>query len=287
MMQKNNDIHNFKILTIYSVIAYLLAYWMVFLSYNIFTALIAILYDIKSILYHTKLLFVPKNNSPLWTFNSAFFIFISGTLFLMLTTFILMRIYKKHKYREGLKKLLLFWIIMHSINRILGLFIIGTIVDLTYPNLGLWYSNVILNWFFIGHWMKIIMAIAIFALLFWIGGKTTRPLLLSAKSLKFVEDRKRLFFVWSQAFKVWFFSSIILFILHLPALSLAENFLSVSMFFLIIPSYFNHESIVLPHSTDEREEPEYKKPWKYIIWTIVFILIVRIILWKGIPFYFN
>ena len=260
---------------------------MVFLSYNIFTALVANLYDIKTILNHTKLLFVPKNGSPLWTFDSAFYVFSSGVIFLLLTILILMRVYKKQKYREGLKKLFIFWIIMHSINRIMGLFIIGTIVDLTYPNLGLWYSNVVLNWLFVGRWMKVIMVIIIFALIFWIGGKTTRPFLLSAKSLKFVEDRKRLFFVWTQAFKVWFFSSIILFIIHLPALSLAENFLSISMLLLIFPSYFNHESIALHHSADETEEPEYKVPWKYIIWTIVLVLVVRIILWKGIPFYFN
>lgn len=279
-MVKNNDIHNFKILTIYSVIFYLLAYWVVFLSYNIFTALVAKLFDIKTILYHTKLLFVPKNGSPLWDYNSAFFVFSSGSIFLAILIIILLRVYKRTKYKNGLTKSFLFWIILHSINRIMGLFMIGTIFDL-------WYSNVIFDWLFVAYKIRIVLVIGVFALLFWIGRKTTRPFLLSAKSLNFVEDRKRLFFVWSQAFKVWFFSSIILFVIHLPSFSLAENFLSVTMFLLILPIYFNYQHADIHSSTSEIEEPEYQKPWKYIIWTLVLVLFVRIILWKGIPFYFN
>jgi hypothetical protein len=276
-MEKNNDIHNFKILTIYSVVAYLTAYFIVFLFYNFVTIIVANLYDIKTTLLHTKLVFSAKNGSPLWTFDSAFNVFSAGPILLTIATIFLLRFYNRYKTNVGLLKMFLFWIILHSINRILGLFIIGTIFDL-------WYSNVILDWIFVSYWVKIIIVIGVFALLIGIGSKTTRPLLLSAKSFKFVEDRKRLFFVWSQAFKVWFFSSIFLFIIHLPSLSLPENFLSVSMLLLIFPSYFNHHAYDIPHSDSKREEPEYKIPWNYIIFASVFILLFRIIFWKGISF---
>jgi len=276
-MHKNNDIHNFKILTIYSIIAYLLAYLLVFLFYNFVTIVVANLYDIRTVLNHTKLIFTTKNSSPLWNFDSAFYVFISGTLFLIIGILILIRFYKRHEDYEGLFKTFIFWIILHGINRVLGLFIIGTIFDLC-------YSNAVLDWLFVGRIMKVMMVIGAFALLIGIGSKTTRPLLLSAKSFRFVEDRKRLFFVWSQAFKVWFFSSILLFIMHLPSLSLPENFLSVSMLLLIFPSYFNHHSADIPHSENEGEEAEYKIPWKYIVLTSIFVILFRIIFWKGISF---
>ncbi|MFZ4401881.1 MAG: hypothetical protein ACOYO1_17760 [Bacteroidales bacterium] len=283
-MEKNNDIHNFKILTIYSVITYIIAYFVVFLTYNIVTAIVANLYDIKTTLNFSKLYYAAKNGSPLWTYDSALNVFGIGTLVLGVGSLILMRVYKHYKHKEGLIKLFLFWIILHSINRIIGLFLIGTIIDFINPNLGLWYSNVILLWISAGHTVKILLIISAIALLFGIGSKSTRPLLFSAKSLIFVQERKRLFFVWSQAFKVWFISSIILFLIHLPSVSLAENFLSLSMLFLIFPSYFNHQSVALPHSDDESNEPEYKMPRNYIIGSIVIILLLRVILGFGISF---
>lgn len=277
MIEKNNDIHNFKILTIYSVISYITAYFTVYLTYNLATILVARFYDIKTTLNHFKLSYAAMDGSPLWTFDSAIYVFGAGTFILSVGALILIRVYKTYKHKENFRKIFLFWIILHCINRIMGLFIIGTLFDL-------WFSNVILDWIFVSHSIKIIMVITAFALLLGIGSKTTRPLLFSARSFTFVQDRKMLFFVWTQAFKVWFISSIILFIIHLPSFTLAENFLSLSMLLLIFPSYFNHQSIALPHTNEERSEPEYKLSRNYIIGAIVLILLFRIIFWKGISF---
>jgi len=282
MMQKNNDIHNFKILTIYSVIAYLIAYILVYLFYNLVTGLVANMYGIDSVLNYTKLVFKAKNGSSLWYYESAVAVFGAGSIFLIIGAFILIRIFKHYWDHEGLIKIFLFWIILHSFNRIIGLFITGAIFNL-------WYSNIILNWLFVSIALKIILIIIAFVVLIAIGSKSTKPLLESARSLKFVEYRKRLHFVWTQAFQVWFFSSIILFIIHLPSFSLAENLLSISMLLLIFPSYFNYKSpILLEYEYEnEDEEPEYKIPWKLIIGTIAIILLFRIILWNGIPVHFN
>jgi len=271
MINKNNDIHNFKILTIYSTIAYLVAYLVVFLSYNIITAAVANLFDIKTIIHHNKLLFLTNDNSPLWTFNSVLKIFGSGTFFLLIVLFILIKIYKYYGEYEGLMKTFLFWIILHIINRIAGLFIIGAVFNYS-------YSNIILNWLYVDFWPMLVIVISTFLLLLYIGRETTFPLLLSAKSFKFVEDRKRLFFVWTQAFKVWFISGIVIFILHLPSISISENFLSITMLILIIPSYFNYQFYQIPLSENENEEPEYKFPWLYLILTFVFITLFRTIL---------
>lgn len=280
MMQNNNDIHNFKILTIYSVIAYLIAYILVYLFYNLVTGLVANMYGIDSVLNYTKLVFKATNGSSLWYYESAIAVFGAGSIFLIIGAFILIRIFKHYWDHEGLIKIFLFWIILHSFNRIIGLFITGAIFNL-------WYSNIVLNWLFVGIALKIILIILAFVLLIAIGSKSTKPLLESARSLKFVEYRKRFHFVWTQAFQVWFFSSIILFIIHLPSFSLAENLLSISMLLLIFPSYFNYQSPILPEYEDEDEEPEYKIPWILIIGTIAIILLFRIILWNGIPVHFN
>lgn len=276
-MIKNNDIHNFKILTIYSIIAYLFAYLVVFLFYNIFTAVIAGFFDIKTILNHNKLFFVTPDSSSLWNLDSAFYIFSSGTIFLTLILIILICVYNHYEDYEGLIKTFLFWIILHIINRILGLFIVGTISDL-------YYFNVILYWLFVDYWLRILMVIGVAVLLLGIGSKTVRPLLLSAKSFQFVENRKRSFFIWAQAFKTWVFSSIIIFLMHLPSLSYVENVLSITMFFLISPSFLNNQQIIIPFIENENEEPAYNIPWKYIIFVFIFILLFRIVLLKGIPF---
>ena len=285
-MVKNNDIHNLNILTIYSTIAYVFAYLIVFLSYNIITALVGKFYDIQTILIHNKLLFITSDYSDLWNPDSAFYVFASGTLFLGIATFTFLTFYKRYQYREEIKKIFLFWITLHCINRALGSFIVGTTFHL-------YLSNVILYWLYVEYWIRIIMCISVSLLLFFFGSLTTKPLLLSTKSFTFVEKIKRHFFVLSQGIYPWFFSSIIIFLIHLPRHAYSENFLSFTMLILILPSYFNHQDIEIsfPEIADkieneiEYEEPAYKIPWKYIISILLFITLFRTVLAIGIAFY--
>lgn len=276
-MEKNNDIHNYKILTIYSVIAYVSAYLVIFLTYNITTALVASSYNIKTLLNINKLIYITEDRSLLWTFDSVFSVFSSGTIILIILLLVLMKIFNKRKDHLGLVKIFFFWLIVHCINRIIGLFILGTIFNL-------YLSNLVLTWLYFEYLPTISLVITAMFLLIFIGSKTTRPLLISAKSSKFVEKRKRLFFIWSQGIKVWFFSSIIIFLLHLPSFSLIENFLSITMFVLVLPSYFNHKNISIPISSRESEEPKYKIPWKYILFSLISIVVFKVIFTIGIKF---
>ncbi|MEI6821809.1 MAG: hypothetical protein WCL51_07715 [Bacteroidota bacterium] len=276
-MVKNNDIHNLKILKIYSSIAYLFAYLAVYLSYNLITALVGRFYHIQTILFHNKLQFITKDYSHLWNFETAFFVFSSGTIVFTIIVLILLKVYNYYEKYEGIFKIFLFWIILHIINRIVGLLIIGTIFDL-------YFLNVLFDWLFVDYWVRNMFVIIVLFLIFVIGKRSTRPLLLSARSFKFVKQNTRIFFIEAQAFKAWCISSIIIFIFHLPSFSYAENLLSVSMFLLILPTYYNYKSIKFPVFEIESEDTKYKVPWSNIISILVFIVLFRVLLIKGISF---
>ncbi len=266
----NNDIHNFKILTVHSVIAYLFGYLVVFFAYNSITILVALFYEIKTILYHHKLLFLTSDYSTLWNVDSACYVFSAGSIFLALAILALIRVYKYYEDYEGLMKIFLFWIILHSINRIIGFFIAGTIWDL-------YASNVVLDWLYVEYWLRILFVVGAIFLIFGIGSKTTKPLLRSSISFKFVESRKRLFFIWSQAFRTWFIATVIIFLINLPEYAYMENFLSVTMFFFLFPSYFNHQTIPIPLSDNKNEEPKYPIPWRNILYISLLLLLFRLI----------
>ncbi len=276
-MEKNNDFHNFKILTIYSTVAYLVAYVLVYLSYNIVTGLVGRFYDIKTILVQNKLFFITPDFSALWNFDSAFYVFSLGTVFLFIIFFVMLAVYKHYQYKESIKKIFLFWIVLHCINRASGSFIIGTIFHL-------YYSNVVLYWLFVGRTYRILLFILVSLFLFFIGGATTKPMLLSTMKFSFVEELKRHYFVLHQAIYPWFISSIILIIVHIPKYAYTENFLSITMLVLLFPSFFNHIDVYLKLPEYDDELPAYKIPWKYIIWGLIIIVTFRVGLHFGIAF---
>jgi hypothetical protein len=298
-MLKNSFFHNFKILTIYSTIAYVFAYLIVFLLYSLATAFIASTYDIRTMLVHNNLIFLTPDTSSLWDFDSAIYVFSAGTIFLVIVSLILLGVYRYNRYYEGFIKTVICWIVLHSVNRVMGTFIEGCIFDL-------YFSNIVLYWLYIDLWpMFGMVVVSVFAILF-IGMKTTRMLLLSTISFSFIKKRKRYFFILSQAFKTWFYSSIIIAIIHLPSLSFSENFLSITMLLLILPSYFNYKKVKLPMFKKEEQEnldkeiemeiekqieleidksePNYSVPWKYIFLLTIFIILFRVILYYKIQF---
>ncbi len=277
-MTEDYRIHNLKILIIYSVIAYLLAYMFVFLSYNLITAIVGKYYHIKTVLNHNYLLFLTQDNSSLWTFTNSFIIFTSSAVLLIILALILIKIFKYYEKKTFLIKIFLFWIVLHIINRILGFFIIGTIFDL-------YYLNVLFDWLLIEYWVRlVIIFIVTFSAILFIGVKTTRPLLLTSRSFEYVRSKNKLLFVEAQAFIAWFLASVLIFILHLPSFSYIENLLSVSMFFLILPSYFTHKHIKNLPSDNGKITPKYKIPWLFIGILISLLLVFRFLLSKGIPF---
>ncbi len=246
---------------------------------------------------HNNLVFLTPDSSSLWDFDSAIFVFSAGTIFLTFISILLIVIYRFNQYYEGFIKTIICWIILHSINRVMGTFIEGCIFDL-------YFSNIVLYWLYIDLWpMFGLVVISVFAILF-IGMKTTRILLLSSISFNFIKRRKRYFFIVSHAFKTWFFASIIIALIHLPSLSFSENFLSLTMLLLILPSYFNYKKVKIPLFKKEEDaendieleiekqieleientEPNFSIPWKYIALLSIFVVLFRVVLFFKIQF---
>lgn len=279
MFQENYDFHNFKVLTIHSTIAYITAYLLVFLLYHVTTGFIGFFYNIDTHLLYYKLHFITIDASPLWNFDSVFYVFGSGTYILAILIFILIFVYHKKKTKEKWNKILMFWIIMHCINRIIGLFIIGTLIgDKMY------YYNVVLDWLYVGYYIRIFMVVIAFFSLFALGNLSKKPLLFSTYSFKLTTVKKRDFFMKHQAIYPWFISSIIIFIIQLPGVSFVENTLSMSMFLIIFPTNFKKQKIMLPLPEDKDPDPKFPIPWKKIIVAGSFLLLFRIVLEWGISF---
>ena len=168
---------------------------------------------------------------------------------------------------------------MHCINRIIGLFIIGTLISDK-----MYYYNVVLDWLYVGYYIRIFMVVIAFFSLFALGNLSKKPLLFSTYSFKLTTAKKRDFFMKHQAIYPWFISSIIIFIIQLPGVSFVENTLSMSMFLIIFPTNFKKQKIMLPLPEDKDPDPKFPIPWKKIIVAGSFLLLFRIVLEWGISF---
>ena len=268
-MDDNNDIRNFKILTIYSTATYLISYVLVYLIFSSITILVANIYHIETILYHDKLFFLTPDNSPLWDFDSAIYVFGAGTRFCVILMAALMIFFHKIREEKTFFKIFVFWFILHLINRMISTFILGSLIDL-------YFSNVVFDWLYFDRWLDLVLAIFSLFLLITIGNFTTRSLLLASRSFQLIKSNKRSHYVWYQAITPWFISSVIIMVMHLPSFAYIENLLSGFMFIIVSSTYFNFRTIKMP-SVALKNDPPFPIPVKLIAFTVVFLISFRII----------
>lgn len=278
-----------------STIAFLLAYIIVSITFQVVTILVASYYQIETDWYYYKITFLAVTSSPLWNYSSIKAIFASGPVISFIMGFVYFFFYYQFlKDKPGLTKLILLWACLHSFNRFFGDFIAGDIAfQFTDKFLGFLY---VINWMHISKDIEDWLSIACMIFLITFGYFSTRYFLSTAYSRYFLFNNRMKF-----NFKVYnvllpaVIGTVLIIIIRLPEGSMDDifEFLSYNiyemisyalMIIMLIPVFtgFNSQlDLAIQIVNVERKQ---HIAWGYLALLIVLFGAYRILLDPGLDF---
>lgn len=256
-----------------STSAYFFSYLFVLFIYQFTTAFMAAQYNVRTIFYLDKILFITEDNSPFWYSDSVLTVFSSSPIISFFFSITFIWLYNKFIDDESILKHFFLWGTIHFINRLFGSFIIGSIFFL-------YESNLIADWLYLGQEIKILIVALTFILMIIIGQFSAFPLLASANSPSLLKEKNRKSFIIYQVYLPWLIGSLLLLLLQLPKIPIMNSLLHISILCLIIPLFFRYKKFLLP--SFDGPEAIYSIPWKFLASITVFTLTLKLLLKKGI-----
>ena len=208
-----------------STALYVLAYIILYSLNQLVTSEVALVVDIKSIIYYHKIDFrVPAD---FWNAQRVIYTFFSGPLISLLLAIVSFRIYKFLKKRPGFLKLFFFWLYLHGCNLFFGAYVAGVVTTS--------------NFHWATHYMrasrKVEFGIAFFCVLvmFTIGYFATRGFIQMSPSQSLIERFSRRAFVFAVCILPWIVGSGILTLFKLPNITINEMLVYLMMFTIAVP----------------------------------------------------
>ena len=266
-----------------SSILYVLAYLLVYLTYQLSVILMASRFGIDSVLYYFEVMFPIGNQSALWTDFSIISITLAGPLVCALLGILYYRWFLlKKAYKDQLLRLFLIWMSFHSLNMFFGAWTAGIIT-----NQGFGY---VANWLFLPTAVKFFISLVFIFLMMLIGYKSTNIFLETSQSAARVRKHNRPYFILSQGLIPWFLGTLVLLFIKLPNAApqhsnilIYDAVLLFSILALIIPMFFN--SNVHPHISGiglSRRKTRMNFMW--LMLAVLMIVLYRIGLSGGLHF---
>ena len=289
VFQQEIDKGSLTISFINSTVAFLIAYMLVHITFQMVTILTASYFQIETDWYYYKVGFLAATMSPLWHHLSVQSIFAAGPFISLVMGFVYFLIYQAgFKNRPGLLKLILIWASLHSFNRFFGEFIGGDVAyQFTDKFLGFLY---VANWMYIGKDVENWLAIAGLITLITIGFFSTRYFLSTAYSRYFLfNNRMKFSYKVNVVFLPAVVGTVIVFLFKIPEAGMDEimEFLSynlyelityVTMLILLIPVFNGYNTQLDLAIQIVSEERKQHIEWKYFVFMILLFAAYRIFL---------
>ncbi|NVO18306.1 MAG: hypothetical protein HXX13_01315 [Bacteroidetes bacterium] len=258
------------IILIHSTVFYILSYLIILIFFQLITAISGQFFDLPALVRYNRLDFLVTTQA--WTFDSIKLIFTSGVITALLLGLICLVIFIKASRFEGLLKIFFFWGFVHGLNMFIGSVVIGAFF---YEGMGYVYA-----WMYVDDTLKMFLLFGGLVIMLGIGTWMVKPMLVSANiyyNTGRAENRRE--FKRYQFIYPYIISTIILILYRLP-LSLYETFILITPGFFLLPllSSFHQYTIFF---FDEKERNN-KLNIKVLIFTLVLMLIYRIILGYGL-----
>ena len=185
VFQQEIDKGSLTISFINSTIAFLIAYLVVHITFQLVTIFTASYFQIETDWYYYKVGFLAATMSPLWHHLSVQWIFAAGPIVSFIMAFVYFFFYMTVlKERPGLLKLIFIWACLHSFNRFFGEFIGGDVAfQFTDKFLGFLY---VANWLYVQNSQENLMAVGSLIIMITLGFFSTRYFLSTAYSRYFL-----------------------------------------------------------------------------------------------------
>jgi len=249
MEKRSGDGGLHRCIVVNSTIYFVIAYYFVVFSYNLFSILLAKALGFEGELFYYGFV----NTGKAWTRSDIILVFFVGNALTLLMAFLFERFYKKQrKYYRGIKMLFL-WIYLVSIIWFLGNIIVGA-----FFNFGI---GAAVRAFKVPFFLRLLLAIVAIYFLIFLGLKAQKHVRVSANLYypRLLRRQTRKFFVYQIILPV-FFGLIIIVLLkipHVPMYHYVDIYLLLTIVFFIGGLFYkarSHGSMAFKtHNTEKKQ----------------------------------
>ena len=264
------------------VAIYILAYLVVYLFNQIMAMGCASFVGIDSSLRYFEVFYHIPQNSPQWSIGKISLIVLAGPLISLFIGSFLIYLIAKKILLEDYYKIFLFWLGFHFL-----LVFFGGIISGSFTGRGLGYIMDMMFWPQIK--IYIFLCFLAIVILTIIGFLSSERFLKLAPSLFWMRRMYRRQYLFLSLFLPWLIGSFVIIVVKIPDQTLQhediflhDGILLCSMIFLIAPMFLFKEPVLGKPSRSSREKIR-KVYRKYIIVTMIFVILFRIVLSKGFP----
>ncbi|MCK9219115.1 MAG: hypothetical protein M0P47_03580 [Bacteroidales bacterium] len=216
----------FTVIFFNSTLLFLLAYLLISTVTKIATGISAYAFDIKTVLYYYNIDYLIKGTD--WFTDAVQVIFSTAPMTSFIFGILLLVIYVKVMAETGILRLLILWMMAHSIVFFLGDIFTGAIF-----NQGFGY--VIIYFFFMDTGKMIICFITLLAMI-TLGLFLTRIFLFSGNIyFNMLNSVNRTKFIWNQIIYPFFAGNLIIALFKIPNITIYEVCTNATMLFILIP----------------------------------------------------
>jgi hypothetical protein len=261
----------FRIISLNSFFLFLLAYLIVY-SLNLFiTALTSVLFDIKVVIYYHDVDFLIRGID--WTTDMVTGVFSAGPITMLVLSLFLLLLYATVASETGILRLLVLWMIFHSLTRFFGEILVGALMSKGF--------GFVILYLFVMDTGKVILSILVFVAMFTIGLLLFQLFLFSA-NIYFNDLRKsyRLKFILNQFFIPFLLGNIVIFLFKLPSFSYFDATLNACGILILIPLLVR--SVSFQDMYFDEEPRTIKIRMLMIVVTISLMILFRIVFGIGV-----
>jgi hypothetical protein len=261
----------FRIITLNSLVFFLLGYLIVYLIYLFSTGLSANAFQITvNINYYGIDYFVRGND---WSSDAVKGVFSAGPIIILILSVTLLILYINVSMETGILRLLLIWMFLHGLTRFFGEIMAGAILTRGF--------GYVILYMFIMDTGKLIITTFAFVALFTIGLFLARIILYSASTyFNALTGANRLRFIWHQYIIPFFLGNFLIFLIKLPEADPFDIAVNASMILILIPIGMRSFSINDLYFDDEPRQIKFLALYSVI--TIILLALFRIIFGYGI-----
>lgn len=262
-----------------SFATFLLAFVILYLVCNLASVAAAKFFSIPAVLYSYRIFWPLYTYSSLYSRQALIIIFSAGPLISIILAIVLFQVLKRVIHFRLNLKMLLIWLIFHSLNLFFGAYIIGVIT-----RTGFIYTT---EWLFFSNIFDVeeilFMIISIITLLI-VGFYFTRYFILSANNNLLISSKIKIFYLFVKVFLPWLTGVLFLYGLNYPNNPPELILLLGVSFLMIVPMFFNYNSIQNKNIGLRDKEGLEFVGWIYILAAVLLLGLYRIVLFYGVSF---
>lgn len=218
--------NTFNIISINSLVFFMLGYLIIYLIYLFGMGISATAFDIPVVVYYYDVDFLIRGNE--WTTDAVTSVFSAGPLLTLVAAISLLILFINVALETGILRLLVIWMLFHSLTRFFGEILVGAIMTR-----GLGY---VILYFFIMDTGKLIITIFAFVAMFSTGLLLTRLVMYSGSSyFNDLRGSNRFRLIWHQYMVPYFLGNALIFLIKIPQINLFDIALNASMILILIP----------------------------------------------------